>query len=573
MTDSRLKKIATDPRFKRPKKKNVKVKLDPRFASALNSSEFKDSRPKVDKYGRALEQKKNDLQKYYDISEQEEDLDSLDEGIDMAKWARGEIDLESSDDDELEGEAKEEIINLSRSSALTEIEETEEILDTNHVDTCNEPTERIAVVNMDWDNITAKDLYKVFDGFKGQDAKLLSVKIYKSEFGKERLKDEEHKGPPTEIFKPLMDEDDEEEFDKEALRKYQLERLRYFYAIATFNSKQSASKIYKECDGTEYESSASIFDLRYVPKEEEFNEEDVVDSCQALQNDENYKPRSFVTHVLKSSEPKLTWDETDYSRIEKLRKSSFTKEEIENMDLDAFVASASEDEAEGGEADVEKYRALLFGSGGNQNNTDSEQEDMQVTFSAGLTSKAEDLLEERAKKEKEQEMSVFEHERMLKKQKKKTMTKKSKQEETSHEEEEDKSGVATEKELSLLLMDNDTDNLNHFDYDEIVKKSNKNKNKKESTDNFEIDVSDERFNAIFNDSKYAIDPTSSKFKKTKSMEKLLKERNKRKLEEEGDGEENPKTKKQQQQQPLRDDKNKDEWKMIVNKLKHSGKRN
>ena len=57
------------------------------------------------------------------------------------------------------------------------------------------------------------------------------------------------------------------EFDEDALRKYQLERLRYYYAIATFDSPQSARHVYNEIDGTEMERSANMFDLRFVPEE------------------------------------------------------------------------------------------------------------------------------------------------------------------------------------------------------------------------------------------------------------------------------------------------------------------
>ena len=65
--------------------------------------------------------------------------------------------------------------------------------------------------------------------------KVLSVRVYPSEFGKERLKREEAEGPPKEIYKKsrrddvlgsLIQEDDGDPFDEKALRKYQLERLR-----------------------------------------------------------------------------------------------------------------------------------------------------------------------------------------------------------------------------------------------------------------------------------------------------------------------------------------------------------
>lgn len=148
-------------------------------------------------------------------------------------------------------------------------------------------TPRLAVVNMDWDHVRAKDLYKVFTSLVSPTAarlpgpaasvadstgasssrrparqggaaaqvrgSLLHVRVYPSDFGKERMEREDREGPPRDIFKKgsrrmrngnsaLVSEDEESEeeinektivqvdeggeFDEEALRKYQLERLR-----------------------------------------------------------------------------------------------------------------------------------------------------------------------------------------------------------------------------------------------------------------------------------------------------------------------------------------------------------
>ena len=75
-----------------------------------------------------------------------------------------------------------------------------------------EPTKRIAAVNLDWDNLRAADLFAVFNSFlslskkgKGEGSssglgRLLDVKIYPSQFGKERMEKEELEGPGGGIF-------------------------------------------------------------------------------------------------------------------------------------------------------------------------------------------------------------------------------------------------------------------------------------------------------------------------------------------------------------------------------------
>ena len=61
-------------------------------------------------------------------------------------------------------------------------------------------THRLALCNMDWDNIRAADLMMLFNSFKSSDGSINSVKIYRSKFGTERMMLEEKNGP-TELVK------------------------------------------------------------------------------------------------------------------------------------------------------------------------------------------------------------------------------------------------------------------------------------------------------------------------------------------------------------------------------------
>ena len=129
------------------------------------------------------------------------------------------------------------------------------------------------------------------------------MRVYPSEFGKARMAREEKEGPPAELFKKetrfgdendprnLYEVGDGEDYDEDALRKYQLERLRcvihpylqgsssdpslhsYYYAIVECDTVEAASHVYSELEGTELERSANVFDLSFVPDDMSFDDE------------------------------------------------------------------------------------------------------------------------------------------------------------------------------------------------------------------------------------------------------------------------------------------------------------
>ncbi|KAG8930247.1 pre-rRNA-processing protein esf1 [Tulasnella sp. 418] len=486
---------------------------------------------RVDKYGRKISsnQEKDNLRRFYRLEGSEDDDEAGPSKPKAAPdLARGEVLLESSsEDEEGEKESDDESDNggfiplepptpstSKRKSKPKRLEEQEvdldesqfAVLDAQAADAIErdradgdqdgqrrttakgEETARLAVVNLDWDHVKASHLFKAFASVAAlcdvdpsarrkkdlvtptSGGKVLSVRVYPSEFGKARLAKEEKEGPPMEIFnkkksagailrsggpveedeideedineKTIFKEGDADQYDQDALRKYQLERLRYYYAIVTFDSPKTAAHVYTELDGTEFERSANVFDLSYVPDDMMFDEEFRDEATQDLGN---YAPVDFVTDALRHSKVKLTWDDDDPTRTSVTRRA-LTKKEIEENDFRALVASSSgssgdEDDPEASsksksnKLERDKLRALLLGGGDDEEAGNDLPEgwggasydkagEMEITFTPGLS----------AKKGREEEENTLH--RYLKKQKEKREKRKTERLEKRKEKEE-----------------------------------------------------------------------------------------------------------------------------------------
>jgi len=371
--DPRFTNIQTDPRFRLPSRKDTHVRLDDRFAHILRSDDFS-SKAKVDRYGRKLPKDagRKDLERYYRIEDEDDEGDGVDDDEEVERELRrveeeGEG-LETSSDEESEDDTVEE--EEEETFGLVGDQGAEEV-------PMGEVTSRIAVVNLDWDNIRSADLLAVFSSFVPSGGRILKVSIYPSDFGKERMEREEMEGPPKEIFGRSKadvaqdpspsdsDESDEEDLDDEAqdekikqsilkedqgnefnsasLRRYQLSRLRYYYAVLICSSPSVAEAIYTAVDGTEYLTTANFFDLRFVPNDTDFSTDKARDECERIPD--GYRPNEFVTDALQHSKVRLTWDADDGSRKEAQKRAfSGSRAEIDENDLKAYLGSDSEED-------------------------------------------------------------------------------------------------------------------------------------------------------------------------------------------------------------------------------------
>ena len=361
MPDPRFARLRSDPRFRGLKRHKNKVAVDTRFSSVFSIpkkkahigadflflcpfSEANHAAARVDKYGRPLSdsQENENLRRFYRLDS--ENQNELSTGPD---YARGEVLLQSSDEEEEGGGDLEDAQpsddqnddgvvtlgpNLDRpiSDGGTEVDLDEvDFVDADaqvalHHKAASEDdqegslrTRRIAVVDLDWDHVRAIHLHKIFasaiapigssssrsnrSSAPTVRGKVLSVRIYPSKFGLERMAHEENGPPPELLKKKSLDEDgdinertiyetgDADEYDEDALRRYQLQRLRcvnyhlvhptntnmdrYFYAVVECDTVELASYLYSELQGAELERSANVLNLSFVPDDMTFEQE------------------------------------------------------------------------------------------------------------------------------------------------------------------------------------------------------------------------------------------------------------------------------------------------------------
>ena len=446
MADQRFSKLVSDPRYRLPSRKESRTTVDPRFKRLYTDQDFR-KKAKVDRYGRRVEpgSGRKELERLYRLDKGETKEKKSKSAEKVEREVVGSSDEESAEEDVVDEELVErkdpareggfsdsssEEENASDEESEDEAELAEETAGQEQTEDIpmGEVSHRIAAVNLDWDNIRATDVMAVAASFAPNHGSIESVTIYPSEFGRERLQREELEGPPREIFASSTrdgtgDEDDEdedsqddekikrqlqedqvnegEEFNSAKLREYQLERLRYYYAVISCDTQLTAKHLYDAMDCREYLSTANFFDLRFIPDETSFDDDKPRDECRSLPD--GYKPNEFRTEALTHSKVRLTWDDDDTSRKE-VQKRAFSRAEMDENDLQAYIGSESSDaesvasrksaaeerKVRKKETERKKMRAALGLAEQQQPKKSSAKReepvgDMQITFTSGLS--------------------------------------------------------------------------------------------------------------------------------------------------------------------------------------------
>ncbi|XP_010573097.1 ESF1 homolog isoform X3 [Haliaeetus albicilla] len=498
--------------------------------SASDPSEYAESEeeePEDDGETGEEEEPEDDAETGEEDSDSEDDEES-DSGPDLARGI-GNIETSSEDDEDLNELFPKE----------PEIEHSWRELDKD-APRGDEITSRLAVCNMDWDRLKAKDLLALFNSFTPKGGTIFSVKIYPSEFGKERLKEEEQKGP-----------------------------------VELFNLPESTT----ENDG-------------FIPDNVTFDDKPKDEASEV--NIAVYKPKYFTSAAMGTSKVDITWDETDHERVTSLSRT-FKKEELLDMDFQAYLAASSEEEEEqqqGGdvahemeddkprksqkddEEQIAKYRELLQSIQEKEKKQEEKDIGMEIKWVPGLKETAEEMVKNRL----EGKDNLTPWQKYLEKKKEKRILKKKRKATAETEQSEDelpsdvdlndpyfakeleKTGLKKKPELvestsededevekqkaemALLMMDDEDDTRKHFNYKKIVEQQNLSKKKKKLLmkkkelleDDFQVNVADTRFQAMFTSPLFNLDPSDPNFKKTKAVEKILEEKARRREEKEQD---------------------------------------
>ncbi len=228
---------------------------------------------------------------------------------------------------------------------------------------------RLALMNYDWAKVRSGDLMIAFCSFLPPGGRLNRVTVYPSDFGLQKLRQEELEGP-GDIFKPDSDAQPEAEpqkgkkakvqaqkpgrqaatgewvagdeaetgLDLNKLRKYERERLKYYYAVLEFDSGSSADAVFEACNGYELEKTGIKVDLRAIPDDLAFPHPPK-EVC--TEKPSKASGLNFLNRALTHTSVNCTWDEPD--KDNKRNELLFKDDYADKVDLDDYIAPGIED--------------------------------------------------------------------------------------------------------------------------------------------------------------------------------------------------------------------------------------
>eukprot|EP01068_Selenidium_serpulae_P012368 Selendium_serpulae@DN5807_c0_g1_i2.p1 len=366
--------VRRDPRFKRIPEKEKKVQLDSRFDRILNDEKFSTHLTTDPFSGRRKRVKNDKLKSIYEASAEKQEEPVPDETA-----------TKSEEEDVGAGgfQWEAESTSASESDSDASLEEDDDVWKEadQSIEHSAATSSRLAVMHCDWDNVEAADIYTLLqsylksggrkkagaenivltDSTPSEYGKVKRVAVYPSEFGLERLEEERVKGPRLNFRgdsaaggDDTVGDDvgvDEQENDvgvgqendpktSKAIRRYQRDRSRYYFAIAECDKPSTAQFLYDQLDGLDSDVSIGALDLRFVPDDLEIPHKSVTE-CTAIP--EQYQAVTGTHNALRHCQPDCMWDKTDRKRTKALKLQKFTDAELETLDMEAFLGSDDSD--------------------------------------------------------------------------------------------------------------------------------------------------------------------------------------------------------------------------------------
>lgn len=508
LTDSRFQGVSRDPRFRRPAAKKSKTVIDSRFERIFTDEKFRGTSssnprgiPSLTPESKKGKNVNEEMSKFYQLapaseSENETGSDSGDESPTEAE-GRFQWDAASSSDDE-EVQADEEV----HMDELPDEDEEEEDVP------LGDSTDKLAIMNCNWDHVTATDLFVLLQSFLDTNApgrRVLKVSVHQSDFGAERMEREEMYGPLIEGMPEDADEDDSLKTKNElakldeqraaAIRNYERLKRKYYFAIAEFDSINTACIAYDELEGVCGGFVSEALDMRFVPEDTPNPADRRPPVSEADKVPASYSPPKVETGnlTMEHSKVKCTWDEDPVDR--KILMKKLTPAQIADLDLAAYLESASEDD----EVDAEALRKALLSDG---ESAASEMGDMEMSFSRAVESVGKSVSKRLAETGSSAKTELSQWDQYLEKKKEAKKNKKlERRQQIDAQKQERIAAARANSSAAKQLAEEDGNSSND-----------------EAVDSATI-VGDKRLEKLFSDPKFAVDPTHPNFKKTSVIKK------------------------------------------------------
>ncbi len=123
-------------------------------------------------------------------------------------------------------------------------------------------------------------------------------------------------------------------FNQAKLREYEVQKMKYYYAIVHCNTPKTALTLYDEYNGFEFENTNIRLNISLVPDDVVFEQKLKEAATDVPANFEfDWEKYSKINRAMGHSDVQLTWDQTDKKRESKLHKG-FTQQ-FDNSEAEA----------------------------------------------------------------------------------------------------------------------------------------------------------------------------------------------------------------------------------------------